>query len=113
MKIKGIGTDIVSVKRIEAVYKKHGRRFFQRIFTDLEMKEILDRGFSYETIAGKFAGKEAVIKCVGIPFNLKSVEILHNSNGSPYVSNFKNVLLSISHEKEFAVAFAVSMEEEK
>jgi len=113
MRLKGVGTDIVKVERIKNMFIRYGERFLERILTVREFEETTANGLNYESLAGKFAGKEAVIKCLKIPFNPKAVEILHGKNGSPVVTSHKNVLISISHEKDYAVAFAVSTEEEE
>ncbi len=112
MKIKGLGIDIINVKRVSSLILKYGERFLKRVFTEKELSEIGMTNIKPESIAGRFAGKEAVIKSLQIPFNLKSVEILHNQNNAPYVSSHNNVMISISHEVEYAVAFAIAYEME-
>ena len=60
-----IGIDIVSIKRIENLYKKFGEKFLYKIFSNIEIEEIknIEHGNrKIEKIAGKFAAKEAVIK---------------------------------------------------
>ena len=67
--------------------------------------------------AGRFAAKESIKKCLysseitaSIGFN--EIEILSRSNGAPFVSkikdfNIKDIQISISHEKDFAIAMAL------
>lgn len=112
MKIKGLGIDIVNTKRVSSLIVRYGERFLKRVFTEKELSEINMMNVKPESIAGRFAGKEAVIKSLQIPFNLKSVEILHNQKNAPYVSSHSNVMISISHEVEYAVAFAIAYEME-
>ncbi len=77
------------------------------------------------TMAGKFAAKEAVMKALGVFFasgvSLRDIEILNRPSGMPYVKLNtrltpkivgKKVLISISHEKKYAVALAVISDEE-
>jgi phosphopantetheinyl transferase (holo-ACP synthase) len=62
-------------------------------------------------LAGRFAGKEAVIKCIG-GINLtdmKKIEIRHYPNGAPYaLIDDNHIQLSISHEINYTVAIALS-----
>ncbi len=72
-------------------------------------------------MAGIFAAKEAISKLLGTgigKINWKHIEILHEEEGKPYVNLYDEALkfsgqlgidefsLSISHEKEYAIAFA-------
>lgn len=104
--ILGIGTDIVSLDRIEAASRNP--RFVERILTATE------RGTFKSTaeIAGRWAAKEAIAKALS-PRQLswQDVEVLRAPDGRPVVRVALppgHVLhLSISHERENAVAFAV------
>lgn len=104
--ILGIGIDIVSLKRIEAAARNP--RFVERILTAEER----DMFTSTAEIAGRWAAKEAIAKALS-PRQLSwhDVEILRASSGKPVVRvtlPLGHVLhLSISHERENAVAFAV------
>lgn len=116
--IVGIGTDIVKIDRIKKAVEKDA--FKNRCYT---RQEIASASISVESLAGNFAAKEAVSKALGTGFScfgLLDIEILHNERGKPYVSLHRgakkiadelgvcNVHLSISHEKEYAIAFAVA-----
>jgi phosphopantetheinyl transferase (holo-ACP synthase) len=54
-------------------------------------------------LAGRWAAKEAVFKAAG----LNNAIILSHSNGSPYVKDREDIVVSISHERAYAVAVAV------
>lgn len=108
-----IGIDIVSVRRIEEIYGRFGSRFLKRFFSEEEIKYCLARKNMVECLAGRFAAKEAFYKV--LPYNLqkkfvfKEIEILVDSTGKPYYRlpsplSVSEVALSITHEKEFAVA---------
>ncbi len=112
MRISGIGVDIVNVKRFSILLDTYSDRFLKRIFTENEISELKDRALRHESVAGLFAAKEAVIKALGLPFRMQSVEILHKNNSSPYVSSHSNVMVSISHDGEYALAFAVAYDTE-
>ncbi len=108
------GTDIVSVKRIEKAYLKFGKRFAKRILTESEMKEFEIRKDKISFLASRFAAKEAIYKAYSIsPFSWQRMEII-KKGAKPLVKIdgkiIKEISLSISHEKDFAIAFCVFME---
>lgn len=102
-----LGIDIVNIKRIEKIYNKFGKSFLERIFNKDEITYIVNKNYNIETIAGLFAAKEAVSKSMqtGISkISFKDIKIYHENN-SPYAVVFdKKFDLSISHEREYAVA---------
>ena len=108
-----IGVDIVSVKRIEDIYKKFGEVFLHKIFLEKEIEEInkiTNQKRKLEKIAGKFAAKEAVIKALkGTNMQFKNIEIISDEAGIPScrIEGMK-VEISISHERDFAIAVALS-----
>lgn len=116
MIIHGIGVDIVSIERIKKVYEKFGKKFLERVFTEREINYSFSHSNPFPHLAGRFAGKEAVIKALGKPQGLifKDIEIINNSNGSPEVllkkTKNRKIFLSISHENTYAVAFALVVE---
>ncbi len=110
--IKGVGIDIVKVDRIKKMKENYGIKFLERIYTKNEIRYAMKLSRPFETLAGKFAAKEAIIKATGkkIPFN--EIEILNRADGAPF-TNIANVKISVSHEKEYATAIAIFEEEEK
>lgn len=116
--MQGIGVDLCDPKRIEKVYRRFGKKFLKRIFTETEIKDLeksLSKRFgSFHKIAGRFAAKEAIAKAygtgIGKDLSFLDIEITHNKKGAPQVklkNSEKQVLVTISHEKKMAVAFAV------
>ena len=122
--ILGIGTDIIEIERIAMAISRHGDRFLNRIFTPKEQEYAFrHHAQSTATFAGRFAAKEAISKALGTGIregvSWKSIEILNDSFGKPIVhlSNTLiitnreiqqlQILLSISHCKMYATAFAV------
>ena len=119
--IAGIGTDITEVHRFEKWVKNPD--MLERFFNEKE------RGFSgsiasqCQHYAARFAAKEAFSKALGTGitgFSLKEVYITKDSEGKPLLniegaalSLMKerfgecNTFVSLSHEKEYAVAFVV------
>jgi holo-[acyl-carrier protein] synthase len=109
-----IGIDIVDVSRIEALKRRHGIHFLRRVFTDWEIMYAERKKRSSETLAGRFAAKEAVFKALGDPkLNWKDVEILNDKEGKPCCVILSpqgkkiDVHISISHVKNYAVANAI------
>ncbi len=63
--IIGIGNDLIDIRRVEKTLEKHGDRFTNRIFTEIERVKSdrrLNRAASY---AKRFAAKEACAKALG------------------------------------------------
>lgn len=111
--IKGIGTDITEISRIEKACQNE--KFIKRIYTENEIKEYIRRNKNITYLAGRFAAKEAVSKALGTGMRnifFKDIEILSDSLGKPYVvtvGKLENMVIhiSVSHSKENAVAFCV------
>jgi len=118
--IIGCGIDLVKIERIEQIIKEWEDSFIFRIFTSLE-KEYCEKkkGNKYQSYAGKFAAKEALLKALGLGLreaNWKEIEVTNNELGQPIINTsgkLKNIALakgvskyfiSISHAKEYAIA---------
>lgn len=63
--IIGIGNDTIDIRRVEKVLEKHGDRFTQRIFTDIEVRKSDRRKLRAASYAKRFAAKEACAKALG------------------------------------------------
>ena len=122
MTIYGIGTDIVSIKRIRLSLKK--KNFINRIFNEKEILKCKKVYNQYNCFAKRFAAKEAFSKALGTGIsngiNFNEIIILNNKSGKPYINlkgatknkikkMFKQkktkISLSLSDEKDYAVAF--------
>ena len=120
--IIGIGTDLCAVSRMErAIAKEH---FYARVFLEGE-RAYLDRKEKAraQSAAAMFAAKEAVAKALGTGFARGVepwvIEVTHGDNGAPGVVlhgealarlealGGGRVLLSLTHEGDMAMAFAV------
>lgn len=119
--IRGIGTDIVQIRRIENAIKRTPS-FMNKAFTEEERRYFKSRNYKLESIAGNFAAKEAISKALGTGirgFGLSDIEILRDDLGKPIVnisSKVRDVIpleggfyihVSISHTNENAIAFAI------
>ena len=63
--IIGIGSDLIDIRRIERSLERHGQRFIQRIYTDLEQARSEGRRARAASYAKRFAAKEACAKALG------------------------------------------------
>ena len=113
-----LGIDIIKVDRIKGTLAKFGRRFARRVLTDAEDRYVRDRP---ETMAGRWAAKEAVSKVLGLGvrgIGWRDIEIERLPTGQPNVRlhgraaaraeqlGMGRIAVSISHESEYAVAVA-------
>jgi holo-[acyl-carrier protein] synthase len=63
--ILGIGNDIIDIRRIEKTIEKHGQRFIDRVYTDVEKRKSERRAQRVPSYAKRFAAKEACSKALG------------------------------------------------
>lgn len=63
--IVGIGSDLIDIRRIEKSLERHGERFIQRIYTDVERAKSEGRAARAASYAKRFAAKEACAKALG------------------------------------------------
>jgi holo-[acyl-carrier protein] synthase len=113
-----LGIDIIRVSRIAAALARFGDRFCERILTPTESRYVRGRA---ETLAGRWAAKEAVSKVLGLGvrgIGWREIEIERLPTGQPAVVlhgraarraeqlEMGRIAVSISHESEFAVAVA-------
>ena len=89
MKIFGIGTDIVNVKRIEKSMKTKGNSFKTKIFSKNEILYCEKKKNPFPYYAKRFAAKEALSKALGTGIRkgikFKNIEIINNSLGKPSI----------------------------
>ncbi|MCK4666706.1 holo-ACP synthase [Candidatus Dependentiae bacterium] len=122
MEIIGIGTDIIEISRIQHLLLNFKDRFVNKIFLQSEEEYCTKKRYPEIHFAGKFAGKEAVIKSLDSllsRISFKDIEIKNNPNGKPEVfltdilvqTNKQlqdiNFEISISHSQSIANAFVI------
>jgi len=87
--IFGIGTDVVQVARVQAIYEKHGERFVQRLLLPEEDTAFRRYKRPVRFLAMRFAAKEAIVKALGTGFAhgiwIRDVGIAQNAWGRPEV----------------------------
>jgi holo-[acyl-carrier protein] synthase len=118
-----IGVDIIEIKRIKRAVKNDN--FIRKIFTKEEINLIKQKKgeILYRYVAGRFAAKEAVSKVLGTGIGYvrwKDIQILSDESGKPTVRlggkalelaesrGFTRLLVSISHCRDYAVAFSMA-----
>lgn len=121
--IFGVGTDIVAIARVQALHERHGERFAQRILAPEEQAEYAQSHQKPHFLAKRFAAKEAFAKAAGTgmrePVHFHAIRIAHDALGRPvlaYAAGLEAWVrqqgigvahLSLSDEREYAVAFVV------
>lgn len=115
------GVDLIEIARMREAIANHKERFLNRIFTARELDENIHKP---ESLAGRFAAKEAVAKAFGSGIgdvSWKEIEILRAESGQPQLvlhgaadekaKNLKivNWSISISHTHDHALAFVVGL----
>ena len=123
--IVGHGIDLCGVGRIRHMLEAHGDHFLNRTYTDAEVAYARRRkkGFE-ETLAGRFAAKEAVMKALGTGWRegveFAGIEILNEPSGKPYVVLHDSTAakaaalgitswhITITHTEDLAIASAIA-----
>lgn len=124
--IFGIGTDLVHIPRMQELLDKHDDKIALRILSDTEFSEFQQATNQAAFLAKRFAAKEATAKALGTGFrdglSLRHIEVVNNEMGKPELSfykqgqtlieqyNISRSLLSLSDEKDYALAYVTLME---
>jgi len=113
-----LGIDIIRVERIRATLARFGARFSDRVLTPAEQRYVRGRP---ETMAGRWAAKEAVSKVLGLGvrgIGWRDIEVERLPTGQPAIRlhgraaaraeqlGMGRIAVSISHESDYAVAIA-------
>ena len=121
--IYGIGTDIVSIERVQSILNKNRDGFINRVLTEHERALFANKADSAAFCAKRFAAKEAFSKALGTGIgrvlSFQDLTVRSNENGKPYfipseklrlyllAKGIKQAHLSISDESQNAIAFVV------
>jgi holo-[acyl-carrier protein] synthase len=120
------GTDIIEVSRIKESIERSGKHFLNIIYTPAEIKYCESKkNAKYYHYAGRFAAKEAIYKAASSLLDHKfdlswhNAQVINDANGNPKVEflnikvkKIKDIDISISHCKEYAVANVVIVVDE-
>lgn len=124
------GADLAEVERIRAALEdpRIGERFRHRVYTDKEIAycEKKLRG-KYESYAGRFAAKEAVMKALGRGWGSRvrwlDIEVARARSGKPEIVlhdktaqlaaelGIRRWALSITHTQEYGLAFVIAQDD--
>ena len=111
-----IGVDIIEIGRIKEAVEHWGEKFLKRVYTESELAKYSNKPSS---LAARFACKEAVMKLLGTGrsgVHWREIETLSHTSGKPLVNLYgraqvkadelgiKEIAVSLSHSKEYAVA---------
>jgi len=125
-RIIGIGADLIEVRRVARAHERFGDRFLVRLYTPEERAYCMKRFDFACALAGRFAAKEAVVKALSpeAPTGMAYREVaIHADGNRPRVElageaaalaaarGITEVKVTISHEREYALAFAVAWAE--
>lgn len=118
-----IGIDIIEIDRIkELLDGDHEDRFLKRVYTPKEIEYCtVEHSFKYNSLAARYAAKEAVSKALGTgvgDISWTDIEIVNDDKGKPMINlynkakkladsqNIKEIHISLSHSKTLAFASA-------
>ena len=114
-----IGVDIIEINRVKKAVDRWGKRFLERVFTSEEIRLYAGKN---QSLAARFAAKEAVLKALSIcnnGINWHEIEVLSDSRGKPTITLAGKAReaartmavdcldVSLSHSEHYAVAFCV------
>jgi holo-[acyl-carrier protein] synthase len=114
------GVDVIEIERIGDAVTRWGERFLNRVYTQGEIDYCRGRT---QSLAGRFAAKEAVSKALGIgirKIHWRDIEILPDPRGKPQVflhgraasvasmQGISGMDVSITHSRSDAVAMVVA-----
>ena len=107
-----VGTDVTEIKRFRnKPLNDDNASFYQSIFTESELAYCMKYSDPYPHIAGIFAAKESIIKCVSRSLKMADIEVTHDQHGKPIaVVHFRKkkaikARISISHTSSLAIDY--------
>lgn len=128
--IVSVGVDLVEVDRIQKALEdsRIGRRFRDRVYTEKEIRYCEKKRLGrFESYAGRFAAKEAVMKALGRGWGAQvcwlDIEILPAPGGRPEVTlhnrtallalerGIRRLVLSITHTKRYGLAHVIAQDD--
>jgi holo-[acyl-carrier protein] synthase len=122
MEIVGLGVDLCEISRVERAISRHPT-FRDRVFTPEEIAYCESKARPAESYAGRFAAREAAIKALGGYGGRRwqDISVTRHPSGAPGVRldgnakrradalGVREVLITFTHEKTNAVAFAIAV----
>ena len=115
MRIFGIGTDIVNIKRLEKSLKNYDSQFKNRIFSKKEIIYCDKKKNPIPYYAKRFAAKEALSKALGTGIrkgiDLKNIEVTNDALGKPSINlkgNLADLLIKKIKTKKYSIYLSLS-----
>ena len=121
--IVGSGIDLVEIDRIQRSLERYGARFLDRVYTPAEQAYCLKKRNAAESLAARFAAKEAGAKALGTGMShgvtWVEIEVVREPGGRPTLRfhgraaerarrlNVRQAALSLTHSAKLAVASVV------
>lgn len=99
--VNNIGCDIVEHERINLKIAK-------KVLFDEELIFYNEASNKVEFLASRFAAKEAIVKAMDRTVGFKDIRISNSASGKP-VCNIDGIMLTISHERNYSIAFAIKV----
>ena len=114
------GVDVIEIERIQSALSRFGERFLRRVYTEREVSYCRGKA---ERLAGRFAGKEAVSKALGVGIRTlrwRDIEILPDQRGKPQIHLYGKAAaiaerrglsgwdISITHSRSDAIVMVVA-----
>ena len=114
------GIDVIEIERIESAIERWGERFLKRVYTDTEILHCRGRA---QSLAGRFAAKEAASKALGTgirSLSWKEIEVVRGPSGKPIMAlhgkarhiadelGLTNFEVSITHSRTDAIVVVVA-----
>lgn len=121
--IRGIGTDITLISRVQDTFNNTGDLFLKRLLSPAEIEIFLKHKEVAPFLAGRWAAKEATAKALGTGIGavcgFQDIEVLNNAQGAPYLDfsdklkayleerGIRAAFISLSHDGDLAIATVV------
>jgi holo-[acyl-carrier protein] synthase len=119
------GIDVIEIERIAGSLNRFGERFLHRVYTDAEIAYCRGRA---QSLAGRFAAKEATSKALGTGIRRlrwRDIEILPDPRGKPHIylhgtaaeiarrQGLEHFEVSITHSRTDAVVVVTAWGDEQ
>jgi holo-[acyl-carrier protein] synthase len=120
----GLGTDLIEIERIERSFARFGEAFLHRVYTPGEIAYCMRKRNAAESLAARFAAKEAGAKALGTGISRgvswREFEVrrapgqrpeLHLSGRAQEIAThlgIRRVSLTLSHSRLLSIAFVVA-----
>ena len=122
--IVSLGNDLVQLSELRAVLERRGERFLDRILTSAEKAYCQRKHAMLESVAARFAAKEAVMKCLGTGWSQgvswREIEVVRERGGPPRIAlhgrtaevarqrGIGRILITLTHTGDYAEAVALA-----